>query len=444
MKPEKKQLNKLKTLSTIYLETLGCSKNQVDSDRIERYLHAQGFISVPLDQAEIILLNTCGFIQAAVEESIERILELADYKQQSAQMLIMMGCLTQRYQTVLEHELPEVDLFIGTGYLEELAEIIHRPTRRVYLDQRDAPETGLHFPLASSPSYSYLKIAEGCDNFCSYCIIPQLRGRFRSRSIDSLVREAEEVASKGIKELILIAQDTARFGMDTDQGNLLDLLRALHDVSGIEWIRMQYLYPDTLDRSFFESIAQLPKVVPYFDIPIQHAANSVLKRMNRHTSKEHLIDLIRTARDVLPDAVLRTTAIVGFPGETPAEFDELMSFIQEHPFDKLGAFIYSDEEESASFKLPNKIDQATKQDRLDRLMRKQEQISHDRLQRFLGQTLDVMVDVGGINPVGRTRYDAPEVDGVVDIRTNKRLAKGSIVKVRITDCSEHDLVGEVI
>lgn len=437
-------MNKLQPLSTIYLETLGCSKNQVDSDRIERLLQAQGFESVPVEQAEIILLNTCGFIQAAVEESIERILDLADYKEHHAKKLIMMGCLTQRYKEVLEDELPEVDLFVGTGYLEDLAEIIQHPTRRVYLDQRDAPEKGIHFPLVSAPSYSYLKIAEGCDNFCSYCIIPQLRGPFRSRSIESLVREAEEVAAKGIKEIILIAQDTARFGYDTKEGNLLDLLRALHQVDGVEWIRLQYLYPDTLDRSFFEAIAQMPKVVPYFDMPIQHAANSVLKRMNRHTTKEHLIEVIEAAREVLPDAVLRTTVIVGFPGETDAEFDELLNFIQDYPFDKLGAFSYSDEEEAASYKLPGKIDEETKQRRLDRLMHKQSDISEERLSRYVGQTLDVLVDIGGKTPVGRTKYDAPEVDGVVDVKTDRRLSKGTIVKVKITASSEHDLEGEVL
>lgn len=437
-------MNKSNTLSTIYLETLGCSKNQVDSDRIERFLLAQGFQAAPLEEAQIILLNTCGFIQAAVEESIERILELADYKDYNARQLIMMGCLTQRYQNVLETELPEVDLFIGTGYLEELSEIIRHPTRRVYLDRRDAPETGKHFPLVSAPSYSYLKIAEGCDNFCSYCIIPQLRGPFRSRTIASLVQEAKEVASQGIKEIILIAQDTARFGYDTKEGGLLDLLSALHEVEGIEWIRIQYLYPDTLDRAFFERLAQLPKVVPYFDIPIQHASNSVLKRMNRHTTKEHLIEVIKAAREVLPDAVLRTSIIVGFPGETEEEFQELMEFVRDHPFDKLGAFIYSDEEESASYKLPAKIAEDVKEDRLERLMRRQEQISQERLHRLVGQTLPVIIDVGGLQPVGRTRYDAPEVDGVVDITTDKPLKKGSIVPVRITDSSEHDLEGVVV
>lgn len=437
-------MNKSNNLSTIYLETLGCSKNQVDSDRIERFLLAQGFRSAPLEEAEIILLNTCGFIQAAVEESIERILELADHKDHQAKLLIMMGCLTQRYQDVLETELPEVDLFIGTGYLEELAEIIRRPDRRVYLDRRDAPETGKHFPLVSAPSYSYLKIAEGCDNFCSYCIIPQLRGPFRSRRIQSLVQEAEEVASQGIKEIILIAQDTARFGYDTGEGDLLDLLKALHEVEGVEWIRIQYLYPDTLDRSFFEQLAKLPKVVPYFDIPIQHASNTVLKRMNRHTSKEHLIEVMTSAREVLAEAVLRTSIIVGFPGETEAEFSELMDFVREHPFDRLGTFIYSDEEESASYQLPNKIAQDVKQERLERLMRLQEDISQDRLSRLVGQTIPVIIDVGGKQPVGRTRYDAPEVDGVVDITTDRPLKKGQIVPVRITQSSEHDLEGVVV
>lgn len=437
-------MNKLSALSTIYLETLGCSKNQVDSDRIERYLQAQGFVSAPLEEAEIILLNTCGFIQPAVEESLERILELADYKDHQAKLLIMMGCLTQRYQAVLEDELPEVDLFIGTGYLEELAEIIRRPRQRVYLDRRDAPETGRYFPLVSAPSYHYLKIAEGCDNFCSYCIIPQLRGPFRSRRIASLVAEAEEVANQGIKELILIAQDTARFGYDTKEGDLLDLLKALNEVAGIEWIRLQYLYPDTLDRAFFESLAKLSKVVPYFDIPIQHAANSVLKRMNRHTTKEHLIEVITAAREVLPEAVLRTTVIVGFPGETEAEFAELMDFIQAYPFDKLGGFAYSDEEESASSKLPGKLAPEVITQRLDQLMQRQLTISQERLSRYVGRTLDVLIDVAGDYPIGRTKFDAPDVDGVVDILTDRPLAKGRIVPVRITASSEYDLEGVVV
>ena len=407
-------------------------------------MHAQGFTSVSPDQADIILLNTCGFIQAAVEESLERILELADYKKGRATKLVMMGCLTQRYQEELTLELPEVDLFIGTGYLEEMNEILLNPTKRVYLDQRDAPETDHVFPLISSPSYSYLKIAEGCDNFCSYCIIPKLRGPFRSRTIDSLVEQARQVAKQGIREIILIAQDTSRFGSDTSQGDLLDLLKRLQDVEGIEWIRLQYLYPDILDRHFFETVRDLPKVLPYFDMPIQHVSNSVLKRMNRHTTKENLIEVIKLAREILPEATLRTTVIVGFPGETDAEFAELMQFISDHPFDRLGAFMYSDEEESASYRLPDKIDDETKQHRLNQLMDRQMEISQERLTRRVGQMLPVMIDVGGKEPIGRTMYDAPEVDGVVDIQTTKRLKKGQIVSVRITGSSEHDLIGEVV
>lgn len=427
----------------IYIETLGCSKNQVDSDRVERFLQAQGFTSVAPEQADFLILNTCGFIQAAVEESLDRILDLADYKKDEQTKLVMMGCLSQRYQDDLSLELPEVDLFVGTGYLEQMDEVLLNPTKRFYLDQRDAAESTHLFPLVSSPSYSYIKIAEGCDNFCTYCIIPQLRGPFRSRSIESIVREAKEVSAQGIKEIILIAQDTSRFGVD--QGtSLLELLTELNQVEGIEWIRLQYLYPDILDRTFFETIKQLTKVVPYFDIPIQHVSNPVLKRMNRHTTKENLIEVVSLAREILPEATLRTTVIVGFPGETEDEFQELLSFVKEHPFDKLGAFMYSDEPESASYKLSDKVDQATKQRRLDRLMAVQQAISESLLERRVGQVLEVMVDVGGKQPIGRTRFDAPEVDGVVDIQTEKKLKKGTIVAVRITDSTEHDLIGEVV
>lgn len=406
-------------------------------------MHAQGFTSVSPDKADFLILNTCGFIQAAVEESLDRILELAEYKKDDSTKLVMMGCLSQRYQDELSLELPEVDLFVGTGYLEEMSEILRNPKKRVYLDQRDAAESGHLFPLVSSPSYSYIKIAEGCDNFCSYCIIPQLRGPFRSRPIASIVNEAIEVSKQGIKEIILIAQDTSRYGLDRGE-DLLSLLRALNEVEGIDWIRLQYLYPDILDREFFETIRSLPKVVPYFDMPIQHVSNSVLKRMNRHTTKENLIDVVTLAREILPDATLRTTVIVGFPGETEAEFEELMEFVEIYPFDKLGAFMYSDEAESASYKLPNKVSSEVSQQRLDRLMAKQAIISEDRLAQRVGQTLDVMIDVGGKGPIGRTKYDAPEVDGVVDIITEKKLKKGTLVSVRITDSSEHDLTGEVV
>lgn len=427
----------------IYIETLGCSKNQVDSDRVERFLQAQGFTSVAPEQADFLILNTCGFIQAAVEESLDRILDLADYKKDEQTKLVMMGCLSQRYQDDLSLELPEVDLFVGTGYLEQMDEVLLNPTKRFYLDQRDAAESTHLFPLVSSPSYSYIKIAEGCDNFCTYCIIPQLRGPFRSRSIESIVREAKEVSAQGIKEIILIAQDTSRYGVDQET-SLLELLTELNQVEGIEWIRLQYLYPDILDRTFFETIKQLTKVVPYFDMPIQHVSNPVLKRMNRHTTKENLIEVVSLAREILPEATLRTTVIVGFPGETEDEFQELLSFVKEHPFDKLGAFMYSDEPESASYKLSDKVDQATKQRRLDRLMAVQQAISESLLERRIGQVLEVMVDVGGKKPIGRTRFDAPEVDGVVDIQTEKKLKKGTIVAVRITDSTEHDLIGEVV
>lgn len=427
---------------TVYIETLGCSKNQVDSDRVAAFLTSQGFSLVSEQKAEVILINTCGFIQAAVEESLERILDLADLKKKTARKLVVMGCLSQRYQGDLTKELPEVDLFLGTGYLDELAELIQKSEHRLYADKWNAPEEGMIFPMHFSKSHAYIKIAEGCDNYCTYCIIPKLRGSFRSRTIASIVEEAERNARQGIKELILIAQDTSRYGVDLGRPMLLELLHHLQSVKGIRWIRLQYLYPDILDEAFFRELKTMNKVIPYFDIPIQHAANTVLKRMRRTTSKQQIIQVMNLARKHYKDATLRTTLIVGFPGETEEEFAELVQFIQEHPFDRLGVFQYSDEEEAASSRLPNKVDTETASRRMQHLLEIQETISEQRLTRYIGQTLPVILDVGGREPIGRTMHDAPEVDGIVYIHTDKNLRKGTIIELKITDSTPHDLIGE--
>ncbi|HHX02673.1 MAG TPA: 30S ribosomal protein S12 methylthiotransferase RimO, partial [Tissierellia bacterium] len=334
-------------MKRFYLENLGCSKNAGDGEAAIMSLVDRGYLwTQDPSTADILILNTCGFIEAAVQESLDRLFELADYKVEGhTKKLVMMGCLSQRYQEKLESELPEVDVFVGTGYLEEMADVLESE-ERFHFDKKDTVILSGKRPLLHLPS-AYLKIAEGCDNRCTYCLIPSLRGAMRSRRVEDVVEEARSVLKQGAKELILIAQDVSRYGQD--QGETLEeLLIALNDLPGKFWIRLQYVYSDILTRSFFETMARCEKVVPYLDMPIQHVSDRVLRRMNRRTTKAQIEQVIDWAREIVPNMALRTTVMVGFPGETKEEFEELMTFLEDNPFERLGAFVYSDEEGAPS------------------------------------------------------------------------------------------------
>lgn len=427
---------------TFYIHELGCSKNTTDVEQMTRVLVDKGHLPLSGPEgATLIIVHTCGFIEAAVTQGIDAILELADYKNSSCEKLIVSGCLPQRYGKSLAEELPEVDLFLGTSFSHRIDEFIHKSSKGVKLG-------GMTFPLESfkrmewKNSYAYVKIAEGCDNHCSYCIIPKLRGPQRSRTIASILEEVQQLASLGVKEIILIAQDVSRFGEDRGSLELLPLLEQLNEVQGIEWIRLQYIYPDLLNEDFFKGIRALKKVLPYLDMPIQHASNAILKRMNRHTTKEDLQKIIHLARKILPEVSLRTTVMVGFPGESEEDFQELLDFIQESQFDKLGAFIYSDEEEVASHRLAEKVALPLAQKRFDEVMELQRQISEEKLLTKVGQSLDVLVDeVYEDSWIGRTKFDSPEVDGIVYV-PGSGVELGDLCKIRITESSEYDLVGE--
>lgn len=424
-----------------YIHELGCAKNTDDVNHMKSLLVDQGHL--PLDgpqDAEIIIVHTCGFIEAAVSESIEAILELADYKKINCKKLIVSGCLSERYKDSLLKELPEVDLFLGTSYSHRIDKFIHKSG--CYFDQLNFKLTSFkHLP--SEEPYAYLKIAEGCDNHCSYCIIPALRGPTRSKSIEELLGETRNLAQQGVKEIILIAQDLSRYGEDRQEIEILELLEALNNVEGIHWIRLQYVYPDLLDEAFFKKMKDLPKVVPYLDMPIQHASNRILKTMNRHTSQEDLRRVIAMAREILPEIVLRSTVMVGFPGESQEDFNTLLSFIREVAFDKLGAFKYSDEDAAPSYRLPGKISEDVKEERFQKIMDLQREISEEKLTHYVGKIMDVIVDeVYNDSWIGRTKGDSPEVDGIVYV-SGGGAKIGDILKVRIISSSEYDLTGEI-
>jgi len=437
----------------VYFETLGCPKNQVDSEVMIGIMEGNSFYVTrdPLE-AEVIVVNTCGFIESAKEESINTILEFLQYKNIGAcQYFIVAGCLVERYSAELKVEMPEIDGFIGTTQFENILEIV--------TDLRNGAERGIvrvgdidktlreDVPrILTTPSYSaYLKISEGCDNKCTYCIIPQLRGKYRSRERAIIVKEAKLLASQGVKELIIIAQDTTRYGIDLyGDYELYSLLEDLNEVEGIEWIRLQYCYPDVIDHRLINAIATLPKLAKYIDIPIQHASNSVLKRMNRRTSQEQIRQVVKGLRDKCSTIAIRTTIIVGFPGETEEEYNELVSFVKEMKFEKLGVFTYSLEENTAAAKMDGHLDEETKEARKNTLLGIQQSISESICYSKVGSDVNVLIEE--IVPdeniyIGRTEHDAPEIDGVVYVHTDKKLTIGSIYTVKVTDALEYDLIG---
>ncbi len=444
-------MNKLK----VSLISLGCPKNLVDSEVMLGHLPPERYEIVTAEsQADIIIVNTCAFIHDAKEESIDTILEVADYKEQGAcKLLVVSGCLPQRYKEKLQRQLPEVDLFLGTSEGPRIAELLEQylltgaPAAVIgqpeYLYDHRTPRVN------SSPTYSsYVKIAEGCSNRCSYCVIPQLRGDLRSRSIRSLVAEVENLVARGVTEINLIAQDITAYGRDREDGATLEsLLKELVRVPGVVWIRLLYAYPDGISDELIELIATQDKICNYLDVPFQHIDDRILAQMNRRLDEQGSRRLIRRLRQRIPELTLRTSFIVGFPGETAEQFNRLLEFVAEGHFDRVGAFRYSREEGTAAARLPNQIPAATKKSRLNKLMKAQARVSFNKNRRLVGRTEQVLVEgyseETDLLLKGRGQRQAPDIDGCYLI-TAGQADVGDYVRLRITDSSEYDLIGEMV
>ncbi len=437
----------------ILFVSLGCDKNLVDSEMMLGMLGEKGY-SFTDDEAEadIVVVNTCCFIGDAKEESINTLLEMSEWKEQGRiQVLVAAGCLAQRYREEIQEEIPQVDVIIGTTAIEEIVdaieEVLAGKARNHYRDINAAPATDKKRVVTTGGHFAYLKIAEGCDKHCTYCIIPKVRGSFRSVPMESLLREAAQLAEAGVKELILVAQETTLYGVDLyGEKSLPKLLRELAKISGIYWIRILYCYPEEITEELIETIATEPKVCHYLDIPIQHASDKVLKRMGRRTSEEELRSMIAKLRERIPDICLRTTLISGFPGETQEDFESLYRFVNEMEFDRLGVFPYSQEEDTAAALLPEQIEQEVKEARRDELMELQQAIAFEKAEDMIGRTLTVMIEGKVADEetyVARTYRDAPNVDGYLFVNTTANLMTGDFVKVLVTDSNEYDLVGEL-
>ena len=434
--------------------SLGCDKNLVDSEVMLGLLDKKGYKIVDEEsEADVIVINTCCFINDAKEESVQTILEMAEYKKEGRlKALIVTGCLAQRYQQEILDEIPEVDAVLGTTSYDKITEAVEEAlagnghvevtdiNALPLVDEKRLVTTGGHF--------AYLKIAEGCDKHCTYCIIPKLRGNYRSVPMERLIKEAEDLAEQGVKELILVAQETTVYGQDIyGEKSLHKLLKELCKISGIRWIRILYCYPEEIDDNLIQAIKEEPKICHYLDLPIPHASDEILKRMGRRTSKKQLVEIIGKLRSEIPDIALRTTLITGFPGESEANHEELMEFVDEMEFDRLGVFTYSPEEDTPAADMPEQIEESVKEDRQAELMELQQDIAFDKAEDMVGSEVLMMVEgkVADENVyVGRTYKDAPNVDGLIFVHTDAELITGDFAKVKVTGAVEYDLIGELM
>lgn len=437
----------------ILFVSLGCDKNLADTEMMLGMLRDRGYSFTDDEtEAEAVIVNTCCFIGDAKEESINTLLELAELKD-SGQLraLIAAGCLAQRYREEILKEIPQVDTVVGTMAIEEIADALEETLRgkpkNHFCDLNSAPSVYRNRMLTTGGHYAYLKIAEGCNKRCTYCIIPSVRGDYRSISVEELETQAKVLAEQGVKELILVAQETTLYGVDLyGKKCLSELLRRLAQISGIYWIRLLYCYPEEITEELIETIATEPKVCHYLDIPIQHASDAVLKRMGRRTTEEELRERIKRLRERIPDICLRTTLISGFPGETQEDFEELYRFVNEMEFDRLGVFPYSQEEDTAAAEMPDQIEEAVKEARRDELMELQQAVAFEKAEDMTGRVLTVMVEGKVADEdvyVTRTYRDAPNVDGYLFLNTTANLMTGDFVKALVTDSNEYDLIGEV-
>ncbi len=443
----------------IAFTSLGCDKNRVDSEVMLGILQKNGYTAVAEEaEADIIVVNTCCFIKDALEESIETVLEMAQYKDPqvgNCKGLIVAGCLGQRFEAEFFEELPEVDAIVGTTAYEAIAkvadEVLAGKTHMKQLESIDLPmqeENGKLRVLSTAPYFAYLKISEGCDNHCTYCVIPKMRGKHRSRTIESLVEEAEILARQGVKELVLVAQDTSIYGRDLYGKPMLhQLLRQLNGIAGIQWIRLLYVYPETLTDETISAMAECEKVCHYIDMPIQHGNDAVLKRMGRQSNQALIRERVAKLREAMPDIAIRTTLIVGFPQESEKEFADLMQFVKDMQFDRLGVFSYSQEEGTAAARMEGQIDEDVKEERRACIMDLQRSIAASLCEAEVGKELEVLIE--GKLPeeavfCGRTRRDAPDIDGLVFVSSEKELYSGDLVTVKIREASDYDLIGDVV
>ena len=453
--------------------SLGCSKNLVDTEKTIGIFKANNYeiVNSP-DNADVIVINTCGFIESAKEEAINTILEMAEYKKKKCKYLIVMGCLVERYKEELEKAIPEVDLFIKYSEynmlwrkIQELLQIEDKASlkdeqvnkniesnknKQQYskensnLDKYDDFNSITERVISTGQNYAYLKIADGCSNRCTYCAIPYIRGPQISRKMEDIIEEAKRLASDGYKELILIAQDTTKYGTDVyGEAKLVELLEEISKIDQIKWIRFLYAYPETITPELIKLVKENDKICKYFDIPIQHISDTVLKRMNRQSNGKTIRNLIQTLRNEIRDVVIRTTVMVGFPGETKEDFEELYNFLKEAKFDKLGCFAYSKEDGTPAARIKEQVHPMTKKSRYNKIMALQQEISKENLEKQIGKEVEILVEdksFDGKTYIGRTYMDVPEIDGIAYLNTNKNLQSGEFVKAKIVDVSNYDLI----
>lgn len=438
-------------MNNVHIVILGCSKNDVDSSMMYSLLDKDKYKMVENpNEADILIVNTCGFIDAAKEESIDTILESVEYKNEGrCKKVLLSGCLAQRYPEELIKEIPEIDGIIGTGNIEYINELLDRSLSGDLFVKTDNLNSAYLEGIRKEKvnTTEYVKISEGCNNNCSYCIIPSLRGKNRSRKIEDVYKEVEYLVSKGAREIILIAQNTTDYGIDLySKYSLANLIREISKIEELKWIRVLYLYPDHFTDDLIEEFKNNDKLVNYVDMPLQHISDNVLKNMNRKTSKDHIIKTLKNLRKSVPDIVIRTTFIVGFPGENQEDFDQLVDFIEDIKFDKLGVFEYSREEGTRAASLDEQIPDNIKEERKNEIMAIQSEISSEILSKNLGKTFEVLIEekIDDNNYVGRTYMDSPEIDGVTYVQSDKELEIGDFVQVEIIDSLDYDLVGELI
>lgn len=437
----------------ILFVSLGCDKNLVDSEMMLGMLEQSGYeFTDDEGEADIVVINTCCFINDAKEESINTILEMAELKKSgSIEMLIVSGCLAERYREEIQTEIPEVDAILGTMAIDEIVRTVEEVSggngMNHFKSLGEKPLTGVERVVTTGGHYAYLKIAEGCDKHCTYCIIPKIRGNYRSVPMDDLIREAEKLVDKGVKELILVAQETTVYGTDLYGHKALpELLRRLCKISSIHWIRILYCYPEEIDDELIRTIRDEKKICHYLDLPIQHASDEILRRMGRRTDKRQLEDIVGRLRHEIPDICLRTTLISGFPGETREDHEELLDFIGRMEFDRLGVFVYSQEEDTPAAVMPEQIPEDIKEERRAQLMELQQDIAFEAAESMIGRVVTAMVEGKVVDEnayVARTYKDAPNVDGFLFVNTGRELMTGDFVKVKITASYEYDLIGEL-
>ena len=440
----------------LFCISLGCDKNLVDTEKMLGLLNSEGYAFTDDEgEADAILINTCCFIGDAKEESVNTILEMARLKEEGrCRALVVAGCLAQRYKEEILEEIPEVDGILGTTSCDEIVNVLNGILGRekaapvsCFHDLAEPPTGGENRVVTTGGYYAHLKIAEGCDKRCTYCIIPYLRGSFRSVPMEQLVQEAGQLAEQGVKELILVAQETTLYGKDLYGGKTLPkLLHELAKVPGIQWIRLQYCYPEEITDELIEAIRTEEKVCHYLDIPIQHASDRILRRMGRRTNQAQLREMIAKLRREIPDIALRTTLISGFPGETQEDHEELMTFVDEMEFERLGVFAYSAEEDTPAYSFPDQVPQEVKEERRDEIMQLQQEIAFEKSEDMVGRVLTVLIEGKVVDEpayVGRTYMDAPGVDGLIFVNADVELMSGDFVRVRVTGSAEYDLIGEI-